>query len=409
MAALYLAVALAVASWPAARLVVNRLGRLSGARVLAASSILHLTNDACFAVLYPLLPLVALDLSLSYTEIGLVKAAFSGTSSAFQLPIGILADRFGLYRVLVIGNAWIGVGLAAMALAGGYLTLLVTALVAGLGGNAQHPLAAALVSRSVAPPRVSQALGTLNFIGDVGKIVGPLAVAGLAPLLGWRVVLMVIGGWTVLVSVALLSDRSTVPLATSAASSQSPTATAAAGRGFAWLLLAGALDTATRGAALTFLPFLIIERGLGSELNNLLFGLIFIAGAAGKFVCGWLGDRWGATRLIVVTEIVTAACLLGFLIATPLTSLPLALLFGFMLNGTSSPLTAAVSQLVAPERRAWAYGTYFTVSLVSSALAPFVYGILADQAGLVPVFLALAVMTAVIAPLVLPIRRGMSA
>jgi MFS family permease len=401
------ALLLGLLSLPLARWLSERPGRAGGGRVLAAASLLHLTNDAAFAILYPLLPIIAVELSLSYTEVGLVKAVFSGASSALQLPVGLLAERFGLYRVLVLGNAWVGAGLLVMALAGGYLALLAAALLAGLGGNAQHPLAAALVSRSVPVGRVSRALGTLNFIGDLGKLIGPLLVGGLAPLLGWRPVLAGIGAWTLLLSLTLLVDRMTVPLATSPPAAGAALDRRPAARGFAWLLVAGALDNATRGAALTFLPFLVQERGLAPELTSLLFGLLFAAGAAGKFACGWLGDRWGAAVLIVVTELVTAACLLGFLVTAPLAALPLALLFGFMLNGTSSPLTAAVAQLVAPERRAWAYGAYFTVTLVSSALAPFVYGLLADRAGLTVVFVALAGLTAAIAPLVLPIRRGL--
>ena len=65
--------------------------------------------------------------------------------------------------MLLVGNAWVGGGVAAMALAGGYFGLLALTLLAGLGGNAQHPLGAALVSRSNAPPQTATALGVLHF------------------------------------------------------------------------------------------------------------------------------------------------------------------------------------------------------------------------------------------------------
>jgi MFS family permease len=395
---------LAVASLPATRLILARLDRAAGHRLLGAASVLHLTNDACFALLYPLLPFIAADLNLSYTEVGLVKAVFSGSSSALQLPVGVLGERLGAYLVLALGNAWVGVGLVAMAGAGGYLWLLGAVLLAGLGGNAQHPLAAALVSRAVPTRNTSRALGTLNFIGDLGKLVGPLVVAVVVPQFGWRGALAGMGLWTALVSLVALVGRSTLEPATVASSVATASNGRGAGRGFGWLLAAGALDTATRGAALTFLPFLFQNQGLDASATSLLFGLIFAAGAAGKFACGWVGDRWGTVRLIVATELVTAASLIGFLGAPPLATVPLALVFGFVLNGTSSPLTAAVAQLAPAERRAWAYGLYFTVSLVSSSLAPLAYGLLADQAGLVAVFVVLAAMTSAIVPLVVPLR-----
>jgi FSR family fosmidomycin resistance protein-like MFS transporter len=404
-----LALAAAAVSLPAARLLVRRLDRPSGRRLLAATSVLHLTNDACVALLYPLLPVIAADLGLSYAEAGLVKAVFSGASSALQLPVGLLGERLGAYLVLVLGNVWFGLGLVAMATAGSYPALLAVALAGGLGGNAQHPLAAALVSRAVAVERRGRALGTLNFVGDVGKLVGPLVVASIVPALGWRVALAGMGAWTALVSLVVLIGGATVPPAVPAAGAPPAGSAPGAGRGFGWLLAAGALDTATRGAALTFLPFLVLARGMDAGMTSLLLGLIFAAGAAGKFACGWLGDRWGAVTLIVVTELATAASLVGFLGATPLTALPLALVFGFALNGTSSPLTAAVAHLAPAERRAWAYGVYFTATLVSSSLAPAAYGLLADLAGLEAVFLTLAAATAAIVVLVAPIRRALLA
>src|SRR5438552_1922978 len=84
---------------------------------LWACSALHAVNDAFFAVIFPLLPLLAVDLNLSYAEVGLVKTAFSGASSAFQVPIGLLAERWGEYALLVGGNAWVAAGLIGMGLA----------------------------------------------------------------------------------------------------------------------------------------------------------------------------------------------------------------------------------------------------------------------------------------------------
>src|SRR4051812_24344163 len=115
---------------PALCLLIPRLETRSERRLLIAASAVHLTNDACFALLFPLLPLIAADLHLSYAEVGLVKTVFSVSSSALQIPAGVLGERFGEYLILLVGNAWVGVGLIGMALAGGYLSLLALALVA---------------------------------------------------------------------------------------------------------------------------------------------------------------------------------------------------------------------------------------------------------------------------------------
>lgn len=363
---------------------------------LWACSALHLVNDAFFAVLFPLLPLLATDLDLSYAEAGLIKAAFSGASSVFQVPVGLLAERWGEYGLLVGGNAWVAGGLVGMGLATAFLPLVGLTLLAGLGGNTQHPLAAALVSRSAPPERRSTAVGTLNFAGDLGKMAGPPLVAMVAVPFGWRPALVGLGIFGLLFSLAIFrlpvgpaTGRRSVP-----ASSERP----ATGRGwgilqpgrFSVLSGLGIIDSATRGGALAFLPFLLAERGLDPTQLSWLFTLVFVGGAAGKFSCGWLGDRLGATTLIVSTELVTIATLALFpfvpLALTPL----LALTFGVVLNGTSSVLYAAVADLVSEERRARGYGLYYTLINGASALAPVGYGLVGDHYGLLAIFTALA-------------------
>ena len=60
-------------------------------------------------------------------------------------------------------------------------------------------------------------------------------------------------------------------------------------------------------------------------------------------------------------------------------------------------------------RRARGYGLYYTCSQMAAALAPIVYGLLADRAGLGPTFVTLAAVTALIVPLSLLAGRGLRA
>src|SRR5450432_3436631 len=162
-------------------------------RVLLAAAALHACNDAFFYVLYPLLPFIAAELGLSYTEVGLVNAAFAGSSGLLQLPAGLLGQRWGEYALLAWGNGWVAVGLGAMAAATSFPLLLGMAVLAGLGGNLQHPLAASLVARAYAGRRRGLAIGTLNFAGDLGKLAAPGLVTVVAPGFGWRAALVSLG------------------------------------------------------------------------------------------------------------------------------------------------------------------------------------------------------------------------
>ena len=82
---------------------------------------------------------------------------------------------------------------------------------------------------------------------------------------------------------------------------------------------------------LIFLPFLLRDKGADLALVGIALSLVFAGGAAGKFACGWLGERMGVMLTVLSTEIGTALAIAA-VILLPLTPalvlLPL-LLCGF--------------------------------------------------------------------------------
>jgi MFS transporter, FSR family, fosmidomycin resistance protein len=381
-------------------------------RVLFTASLLHFSNDACFALFYPLLPLLASDLHLSYTQVGLLKTIFTGASSVLQIPAGLIGERLGEFIVLISGNLWVGIGLGAIALSPGYVILLVLVLLGGVGGNPQHPLAASLVSRVYERSRIATALGTLNVAGDLGKLFGVLVVGLIALHFGWRMVFISIGVFTTVLSLLLLwrhPGELPPPASTAREHVETSKGERARAKKVGWVLFGGSLDEMTRTVSLTFLPFLFARVGLDTSAISFLVGMIVVGGGIGRFVCGWLGDHWGIYTTILITEAMTAIALVGFLFAPLLLFIPLAIIFGFPLNGTSSVLQSAIAHTVPAHQRGRWYGLYFTVVLVSGALAPTAYGALGDRVGLSMVFVVVAALTALIPCVVFPMRRSLLA
>jgi MFS family permease len=376
-------------------------------RTLFTASLLHFTNDACFTLFYPLLPLLATDLHLSYAEVGLLKTLFSSASSVLQIPAGLVGERLGEFIVLISGNIWVGLGLGVIALSPSYLMLLVMVLLGGIGGNPQHPLAASLVSRVYERSRLATALGTLNVAGDLGKLFGTLMAGIIAVHFGWRAALISIGLFTTVLSLVLLWRRpgeippSLPPQYEHVELTKGKSPWAKVGR----LLLAGSFDEMTRTVALTFLPFLFARQGLNTSAISVLVGMMVIGGGIGRFVCGWLSDRWGIFAMILLTEVMTAIALVGFLYAPLPMLMPLAIVFGFPLSGTSSVMQSAIARMVPAHQRGRWYGIYFTVVLVSGAVAPIAYGLLGDKLGLPIVFVVISAVTMLIPCVVFPIRR----
>src|SRR5919201_7153775 len=63
--------------------------------VLAAAAGTHFLHDGFSDILYVLLPLWAAEFRLTFTQVGMIRTAYSGGMALFQIPAGFLAARWG--------------------------------------------------------------------------------------------------------------------------------------------------------------------------------------------------------------------------------------------------------------------------------------------------------------------------
>jgi len=336
-----------------------------------------------------------------------MKTVFSGTLAGFQIPAGFLAERFGAAAVLALGTALAGFGYFLAGFSNGVMFLVAALFVGGLGASTQHPLASSLVAHAFAGTRSLKALGTYNFAGDIGKMTLPAAAALLFIVLPWRHAVMLLGG---LGSVAALVIFLTMPRFRDepAALRKSDSATspegAVQGYAFPLLLSVGVIDSATRMAFLTFLPFVLTAKGASLQTVGLALTLVFAGGAAGKLVCAFIGARIGAVATVWLTETVTA---LGIMALLPLpleAALVLLPAVGVALNGTSSVLYGSVPDLVAPAWRQRAFSIFYTGTIGAGAVSPALYGLLGDAVGVPTALVVVAAVVLVTLPITLVLR-----
>ena len=375
----------------------------------------HFVHDGFADILYVLFPVWAREFGLSFAQVGLLRTLYSGGMAGFQIPAGLLAERWGEARLLGAGTAVTALGFVAAGFAGGYMALLGCLLAAGLGSGVQHPLSSSLVSKAYEDGRRRVALGTYNFSGDLGKVVVPAAVAFAVPWLGWRGAVegfAAIGmAAAVLVLLALTNLQvGRAPLADAEAERRPGSDWGIRDvRGFQALSVIHVIDNSTRTGFLTFLPFLLIAKGSSVQAVGFALMLVFAGGAAGKFACGALAERLGVIRTVIITEAATGAGIL-LLLTLPLgASLALLPALGIALNGTSSVLYGTVADLVTSDRRGRSYAVFYTVGIGASALSPSIYGVVSDWGG-VPLALAIVgSLVFVTLPLTLLLRRPLAA
>lgn len=391
----------------------SRPGWRGGAgRAMATACGAHALHDGWSDLLYVLLPIWQQEFALSYAAAGLLRGGFSASMAGFQVPSSLLAERFGVPAVLAGGTALAAIGLGLAGATTGYVTLLLALLLAGLGSSVQHPLGALAVSRAYEGRQSRVALGTYNFAGDIGKMVLPAAAALLLTVLAWRPTLGVVGvaGLAAAAVIFAVLPRAAGPApSTPAPAGEAAAKPAAVPRrsGFLLLLAIGMIDSATRTGFLAFLPFLLAAKGASLPTIGLSLTLVFVGGAAGKLVCGWLGARLGVLATVIVTETMTAlgiVALLGLPLGGCLALLPFV---GLALNGTSSVLYGTVPELVAPQRRARAFGIFYTCGIGTGALAPAAYGLIGDALGVPTMMMLTAAVVLATLPLAFALRGAL--
>jgi MFS transporter, FSR family, fosmidomycin resistance protein len=367
----------------------------------------HFVDDGISDALYILLPFIAIEMHLTLSEVGLIKGAFSASMSFFQLPVALLGEKVGEFTLIALGTISLSAGFLAMSLA--YtLPAVLLALVTGKALCAgQHSLSSSMLSRTFEDSGRRAAMGTYNFSGDLGKVCLPLLIAIMINFWGWREATFFFSVGTIILSIILwLFSRKTLirPVHIKRASGgkgwgiTSPL-------GFSSLLTIGFMDYSVRAGFLTFLPFLLIEKGVPVPEIGLALTLLFAGGAAGKFACGLLAEWFGINAMIVSTEAITAACILGAYYLP--TSYIWAILpfLGIALNGTSSVLYASVAELISPDKRSRGYGLYYAVTLGAGLVSPVIFGLIGEAWSLQYTFIFIAVLALLTLPFILGLKQ----
>jgi MFS transporter, FSR family, fosmidomycin resistance protein len=385
------------------------------ARVLWVACGAHALHDGLTDTLYLLLPILQTEFALSYAAVGILRALYTGAMAGLQVPTAKMAQRVGGGRMLAAGTAVAAFAYLGLGASTGCAMLAAALILGGVGSSTQHPIASALVAAAYPGQRSRGALGTYNFAGDLGKMALPSIAAGLITVMSWRSTAM-------MVSLVGLAGAGAVLLSLSGSASGYLSTTDAPPRdgktvertnllpgGFVLLLAIGIIDSATRMGFLTFLPFLLRAKGAGLPEIGVALTLVFAGGAAGKLVCGLVGARIGMLPTVLITEGATAAGILALLPVPTGVALALLPLVGIALNGTSSVLYGTVPELVAAERRASAFGIFYTGTIGAGALSPVLYGLIGDAISLPAAILLVAAVVLLTLPLAWRLRRFLDA
>ncbi|MBW8059452.1 MAG: MFS transporter [Solirubrobacterales bacterium] len=131
-------------------------------------------------------PTIESDLGLSSSEAQWVVNSFFLTLALFAAPGGRLGDYYGHRRVLLAALSVFALGSLSAAVSQGFVWLIASIGVAGMGAATLYPSSAAMIANRVPLESRGHAIGNYSAIGATVFVIGPLMAGLLTEAIDWR-------------------------------------------------------------------------------------------------------------------------------------------------------------------------------------------------------------------------------
>lgn len=336
--------------------------------------------------------LIRSDLDLTLTQAGSFLSAYYVGPIVMSLFAGMLADRWGTAKTLVLGQAVIAAGLLAVSGTHSYPLFITLMAVAGVGYGTLNP-ASTTAAMSWFPPRQRATVVGLKQVGlPFGGMIGAASLPALALALGWRSAVVVsallIAACGVLCA-AVYRDPPGEPLPKRQPGERGSIARVLRNRDL-WLVATATLVFA--GMQTVWMAFLALYLqgvvGLTLLSASRYLAIAQGGGVLGRVAFGVLSDHvfGGRRRLpLAIAGCGSALCSVALAYTGPATGAawlaPLALIFGFVGIGWNGVQHTLMAELAGPQTAGTAVGLGLAISSLGVTIGPPIFGWCVTAAG----------------------------
>lgn len=169
-------------------------------RITLPLAALNLINQASRTVMSIIGPVLAVEFSLSASELGLLAACMFASYAVAQLPVGIALDLLGPRRVQAALSLVAAAGFALFALSGGLAGFALARVILGVGVSAGLMAILKANTQWFAPAQVANMTGIAMAVGAMGSVLTTAPVQAALPALGWRGVFWLLCGMSLAVA-----------------------------------------------------------------------------------------------------------------------------------------------------------------------------------------------------------------
>ena len=332
-------------------------------------------------------PEIVSELGLSYTQTGIITAAYMLGYGLFQLPASFLGIRMGSGRVLLGATILMSLAAPLPCLTARPAVWVVSRFVLGVAGAAVLPLSVHLLTKAMTGVGLVKGLGVAISGWGIGMTLAMLGAAPLVHVVGWRAVLLAAAAIGLVVVAGLnraLPSASRVGDLTAGAPHPARLlGQFARNRALNGMGMINAAGTSMTICVAGWLP-LYLARTFDAPTDKIAAGLspLGIGIAFGAWVGGTLTIRWGWRPVVVVA--MGSACLL--VASIPLQSgvaviVTTAIVIGWVVMFFAAPTQSLFPFVIPQEWTALAAGYYNTIGFIGAFVASLLFGFLADRLG----------------------------
>ena len=327
---------------------------------------------------------------------------------------GMLADRYGAFRVLVVGALLYAAGLVLMALATSGLAFTGSAgLLLGMAqAGTTYAVIYGVIARQVAPEKRSWAMGIAAAAGSFGQFLMVPVESWLIGTWGWQSALFVLACMSLAILPLALGLREPPAIAQPGAHHQSIGSALREAFGYRsfQLLMAGYFVCGFQVVFIgVHMPSYLKDNGMSPGVATTALALIGLFNVFGTYAAGVLGQRLAKRHILATIYGARSVAIVVFLTVplSPTSVYIFSAVMGLLWLSTVPPTNAVIAQIFGVQYMSMLSGFVFLSHQVGSFLGVWLGGRLYDTTGSYDVVWWIAVALGVFAALVnLPVREG---
>lgn len=367
----------------------------------------HILTDGLFDTVPVVLSFMALSFGSGGTEVGLIVSLGAALSTAAGLGTVFFSQNLGFTRSVALLTALGGAGFVGAAFAGNMAVAGICFTLAVAGYAVFHNISFSYLTLNTERCRLGRVISDFTAIGDVGRI--PLvslaafaAAYSIGGFPGWRVICAVYGVFSLCAALWLFRTRlKSAPEAQAANSTAHggflPSFAVMGNRNIFLAMLASILNAFSNDRIFTFLPLLLVAKGVDEKIIG-SFALGFTLGSfLGKMACGRLIDKFGTRRVFIIAELALTALISILLFSTHLALIVfISLLIGIVTKGTVPIIQTIITE---PAQGAQSYDDIFSINSffrgITNIITPLLFGVIASAFSMETVYCLMAVVSAI--------------